>query len=178
MIGYTLWFTGLSGSGKSTIANNLKEELNKKSIQAVLLDGDIVRKHVSYDAGYTKEDRDTHIKRVAGISHIINISGIMTIACVISPTKSIRTYARNLIKNFIEVYVDCPIDVCKSRDVKGLYQQVDDGIITEFVGITIPYDVPNNPEIIVKTDKETIDESVSKIVEYLNKSFFVSYTDI
>ena len=167
MIAYTLWFTGLSGSGKSTIANKLKEELNKRAIQVVLLDGDVVRKYISYDVGYTKEDRDTHIKRVVGASHITNMNGIMAIACVISPTKTIRTYARSLIKNFIEVYVECPISICKSRDVKGLYKQVDDGSITEFVGITVPYDIPETPDIVVKTNEETIDESVSKIIKYL-----------
>jgi len=170
MKGHTVWLTGLSGSGKTTIANNLVKILRKKNIPVVLLDGDVVRKTLSYDLGYTKEERDKHITRVGDVSHLININGVFTIVSVISPTRNIRRYARYLNQDFVEVYVKCPLSVCEKRDVKGYYKQVRAGKIKEFVGINIIYEKPENPEIILETDTETVEESVDKIVKYLEKN--------
>ena len=167
MDGLTIWFTGLSGSGKTTIADELVERLRNEEKGAVLLDGDIVRKTLSADLGYTKEDRDKHITRIAHVCALITENGIPNIACVISPTKKIRDYARLAITNFIEVYVHCPIEICEQRDVKGHYERVRKGEIKDFVGITIPYEEPSNPEIIVSTDKMAVSECVDKIMNFL-----------
>lgn len=166
---YTIWFTGLSGSGKTTIANELVKRLRKRNIPVVLLDGDIVRKTLSRDLGYTKEDRDKHITRVADNCHLINENGISCLACVISPTRKIRKYARDLTNNFIEVYIKCNLDVCEKRDVKGYYKQARDGEIKDFVGINIPYEAPQAPEITIETDTETLSESVNKLLKYLEE---------
>lgn len=170
MKGYAIWFTGISGSGKTTIADDLVKIFHKRNIPVVLLDGDIVRKTLSHDLGYSKEERDKHITRVADVCHLINLNGILTIACVLSPTRKIRRYARKLINNFIEVYIKCPYDVCEQRDVRGYYKQVRDGEIKDFVGYNIPYEEPEKPEIILETDKETVKESVNKIISYLEEN--------
>jgi len=138
----------------------------------VLIDGDIARKTVSRDLGYTKEERDRHISRVADICYLINQSNVNAIACVISPTKEIREYARNNIENFIEVYIKCPLDICKDRDVKGHYKRVAEGEIKEFVGITIPYEEPQSPEITIETDKKNVDEGVEEILRYVEAEGF------
>ena len=169
MKGTTIWFTGLSGSGKTTIANELVKKLRSKDISVVLLDGDIVRKTISRDCGYTKEERDKHITRVADICNIITLNGVLNIACVVSPTREIRRYARDYIKSFVEVYVKCPISVCKERDPKGHYKKVESGEIKDFVGINVPYDEPENPEVVIETDKLNLEESVGKLLSYLEK---------
>lgn len=169
MKGYTIWFTGLSSSGKTTIANALVKKLHANNIPVILLDGDIVRKTLSRDLGYTKDERDKHITRVADVCHLITSNGVLNIACVVSPTKKIRSYARNLIKNFVEVYIKCPISVCEKRDAKGYYKKVKSGEIKDFVGINIKYEEPKSPEIILDTEKETIEESTDKLYEYLTK---------
>ena len=169
MTGYTIWFTGISGSGKTTIADKLVSVLHERNIPVVLLDGDIVRKTLSHDLGYSKEDRDKHITRVADVCHLITINGIIAIACVLSPTRKIRRYARKLIKNFIEIYIKCPFEICEKRDVKGYYKQVRDGKIKDFVGYNIPYEEPEHPEIIVETDTLSVEESVGTIISYLEE---------
>ena len=165
--GFTLWFTGLSGSGKSTIAEGLARKLRMIDISVVLLDGDEVRKTLSSDLGYTKEERDFHITRVANVSYLITKNDVICIACVISPTKKIRDFARKTINNFIEVYTKCPISVCMKRDVKGHYQKVKNGEIKDFVGINVPYEEPEKPEIILDTDKESVNESIDRLLQYL-----------
>jgi len=167
MKGATIWFTGLSSSGKTTIANVLVKKLHANNIPVILLDGDIVRKTLSRDLGYTKDERDKHITRVADVCHLITSNGVLNIACVVSPTEKIRTYARNLIKDFIEVYIKCSISVCKKRDVKGHYKKAESGEIKDFVGINIKYEEPKSPEITLDTEKETINESVNKLYKYL-----------
>lgn len=164
MEGYTIWFTGLSGSGKTTIANKLSDALRKRGISLVVLDGDAVRKTLSNDLGYTKEERDKHIMRVAHVCELITKNGVLNIACVISPTKKIRDYARSLIGNFIEVYTQCPIKVCEERDVKGHYAKARSGEIKHFVGINVPYEEPINPEIVLETDKKNVDECVRELI--------------
>jgi len=167
MKGYTIWFTGLSGSGKTTIANELVKKLREEKIPVVLLDGDIVRKTLSRDVGYTGEERDKHITRVADVSYLVSSNGVLCIACVVSPTRKIRKYARDLIEKFVEVYTKCPLSVCEKRDVQGHYKKVRSGEIKEFVGINIKYEEPKSPELTLYTDKESIDESVSKLYNYI-----------
>jgi adenylyl-sulfate kinase len=164
---FTLWFTGLSGSGKSTIANKIVEIMRNEGMPVVLVDGDEVRKSISKELGYTKEERDKHVTRMADICYLINKSGVSCVASVISPTRSIRRYARSIIKNFIEIYVKCDIETCKKRDAKGLYKKVETGEIKDFVGINIPYEEPKNPEIIVDTTKMSFDECVDLILRVI-----------
>jgi len=168
MNGYTLWFTGLSGAGKTTIAKQLAKELRKHR-EVFVLDGDDARKFISYDLGHTKYDRDKHITRMAGVCYITTQNNILTIASVISPTQKIRKYARNLIGNFIEIYIDCPLDVCEDRDVKGLYAKAREDEEMKMVGINVPYQPPNKPEIHIHTDTESVNQSVQKILKYLKK---------
>lgn len=164
---YVLWFTGLSGSGKTTIANLLVELLREKGNSVVLLDGDTVRETLSRDLGYTKTQRNKHIKRVANVCYLISKSEVMSVACVISPSKKIRKFARNLIgDNFIEIFIKCPINVCAKRDVKGHYEKAKKGEI-DFVGFNVPYEEPENPEIVIETNKETVIQAVEKIMNFL-----------
>jgi len=167
---YVIWFTGLSGSGKSTIARFLATELRKRDKPFLLLDGDEVRKTLSIDLGYKKYDRNKHITRVACVCYLASANKILSIACVISPARRIRRYAKQLVgKYFIEVYVKCPSDVCKERDVKGHWGKAEKGIIKDFVGMNIPYEKPVYPDIVLETDKETVTESVNKLIKYLEK---------
>ena len=163
----TIWFTGLSGAGKSTIAELLVEQLRKESIQVALLDGDIVRKTISKDLGYTKEDRDKHITRVADICALLTSDHILSIACVISPTKAIREYARNQIKKFVEVYIKCPIEICEERDVKGHYKKFRSGEIKDFVGLNVPYEAPEQPEITIDTHNTTPQQAAEQLRQAL-----------
>ncbi len=159
MQGLTLWFTGLSGSGKSTIANLLRKKLTEEEIPCVVLDGDEVRKTLSRGLGYSKEDRDKNITRIADLCKLLSGQGILTVACVISPTEKVRAYAREQNKNFLEVYVKCSLEVCEQRDPKGHYQRVRKSQLKEdFVGLTVPYEEPKNPEIILDTSKHSAED--------------------
>ena len=133
----------------------------------VVLDGDIVRQTLSKDLGYTKEERDKHITRVVHACELITKNSVLNVACVISPTKEVRDYARSLIGNFVEVYVKCPIEVCEKRDVKGHYAKARSGEIEHFVGINVPYEEPESAELVLETDKEDVEESVSKLISEL-----------
>lgn len=168
MKGHTIWFTGLSGSGKTTIANELAKHIRERR-EVVVVDGDDARKWISYDLGYSKYARDKHIARVAGVCYILTSNDVMNIGCVISPTKKVRRYARSLIKQFSEIYIDCPLEICEQRDVKGHYKKVREGTIKQFVGFNVPYQIPEHPELVVHTNKELIKESVEKIILYLEK---------
>jgi len=163
-----LWLTGLSGSGKTTIALALKEELKNSGYNVEYLDGDIVRKSFTKDLGFSKEDRDENIRRVSYVaSYLSSKENTIVICAFISPYKDARNKARNLIDDFIEVYVDCPLDVCEKRDIKGLYKKARAGLIKDFTGIDDPYEAPENPEIVVNTSKSTLDECVEKMMLYL-----------
>ena len=166
MNGHTLWFTGLSGSGKTTIARSVVKKIKEP---VVIVDGDEVRKGVSRDLGYIKEDRDKHITRVADICKIITDNGVLNIASVVSPTIVIRTYARNTIRNFSEIYVKCPLNECISRDVKGYYGQYAKGDIKDFVGMNIPYEEPLNPEMVLDTYANTVSQCTTKLLDYLER---------
>lgn len=168
--GFTLWFTGLSGSGKSTLAEMIMLELQKRNRKVEILDGDVVRTNLSKGLGFSKEDRDTNIKRIGYVCHLLSRNGVVAISAAISPYRSIRDHNRQLIENFVEVYVRCSIEELTRRDVKGLYKKALAGEIKNFTGISDPYEAPESPEILVDSEKETKEESVSKILEYLEKN--------
>jgi adenylylsulfate kinase len=172
--GFTLWFTGLSGSGKSTISERVALKLQKMGLPVEILDGDIVRTHLSKGLGFSQEDRDENIKRVGFVCQLLTRNGVPNIASVISPYRAARDYNRQKIKNFVEVYVACPVEVCVQRDVKGLYQKAMAGEIKHFTGVDDPYEEPLNPEIICHTDKESIEESVEKVVKKLQELGYLS----
>ncbi len=167
--GFTIWFTGLSGAGKSTLSEAIEERLKARGRNVEILDGDIVRTHLSKGLGFSKEDRDTNIKRIAFVCGLLTRNGVACISAAISPYRETRTWARDHIGNFIEVFVKCPIDVCRQRDVKGLYKLADEGKIKGFTGVDDPYEEPEHPELVVETDKETIQESVARIFAKLEE---------
>src|SRR5215831_1893295 len=165
--GFTIWFTGLSGAGKSTLSEIIERRLKEYGRNVEILDGDIVRTHLSKGLGFSREDRDTNIKRIAFVCSLLTRNGVICISAAISPYREARAWARQEIGNFVEVYVKCPIEVCRERDVKGLYKLVDEGKITGFTGVDDPYEEPEHQELIVETDKETVKESVERIMNTL-----------
>jgi len=167
--GFTIWFTGLSGAGKSTLSEALEERLKARERNVEILDGDIVRTHLSKGLGFSREDRDTNIKRIAFVCSLLTRNGVICISAAIAPYRQARQWARQEIGNFVEVYVKCPIAVCRQRDVKGLYKLVDEGKIKGFTGVDDPYEEPEHPELVVETDKETIEESVGRIFAKLEE---------
>jgi len=166
--GFTLWFTGLPCSGKSAVADSVAEILKEKGLKVERLDGDIVRQSLTRDLGFSKKDRDENIRRVTFVAKLLTRNGVAVLTSFISPYRKIRDEAREKIGNFIEVYAKCPLDVCMERDLKGMYKKAIKGEIKEFTGISDPYEEPLNPEILLETDKETLDESASKVVQKLN----------
>ncbi len=169
MNGFTVWFTGLPSSGKSTLAKVLRDEIEKKNRHVEILDGDEVRLRLSKGLGFSKEDRDENIRRISYVAKIITRCGAVALTCAISPYKSIRQEAREEIQDFIEVFVDCELEQCIKRDLKGLYKKALSGEIKNFTGISDPYEKPDSPEIIVNTSSETIEQSLKKIVSGLTK---------
>jgi len=169
MKGFTVWFTGLPSSGKSTLARMLEKVLNDMDFHVEVLDGDEIRLRLSKGLGFSKEDRDENIRRISYVANIVTRCGSIAITCAISPYREIRNEARKEIGRFIEVYVKCPLEECIKRDLKGLYKKALDGEIKNFTGISDPYEEPLNPEIIVETDKESHEESVNKIMKCLNR---------
>lgn len=160
-----LWLTGLSGSGKSTIAQHLERKMYNKGFFAQVLDGDNIRSGINNNLGFSVEDRQENIRRIAEIAKLFLQSGIITINSFISPTISIRKMAEDIIgkENFIEIYINAPLEICEARDVKGLYQKARDGIITGFTGIDSPYEAPIHPYLEIKTDQLSIEQAVEKI---------------
>lgn len=165
--GFTIWFTGLSGAGKSTLSHAIEQRLKHHGRNVEILDGDTVRTHLSHGLGFSREDRDTNIKRIAFVCSLLTRNGVACISAAISPYREARAWARQEIGHFVEVYVKCPLHVCRQRDVKGLYRLVDEGKITHFTGVDDPYEAPEHPELVIETDKETIEESVQRIVARL-----------
>src|SRR5215472_18870252 len=161
--GVTIWFTGLPSSGKTTLAQAVEQRLRARGRNVEVLDGDIVRTHLSKGLGFSREDRDTNIKRIAFVCSLLTRNDVICISAAISPYREAREWARNEIGNFVEVYLKCPIDVCRQRDVKGLYKLVDEGKIKGFTGVDDPYEEPDYPELVIETAKETIEESVRHI---------------
>ncbi len=168
MKGFTLWFTGLSGSGKSTLAELVAAELKRRGLTRLeILDGDVVRTNLSKGLGFSKEDRDINIRRIGFVCHILTRNDAVAIAAAISPYKAIRDENRALIKRFIEIYCECPLDTLVERDTKGLYKKALAGEIKGFTGIDDPYEAPENPEITIHSGKESQDESLQKILRTL-----------
>lgn len=170
-----LWFTGLSGSGKSTLAHKVEELLFEMGIRTYVLDGDNIRMGLNKNLGFSKEDREENIRRISEVAKLFVDAGLIVLTAFISPYRKDREMARNLVEKdeFIEIYVKCPLDVCEKRDVKGLYEKARQGIIKNFTGIDDPYEEPLSPEIIIETDKLTLEESAKKIIDYLkNNGYF------
>ncbi|MCD6553396.1 MAG: adenylyl-sulfate kinase [Anaerolineae bacterium] len=165
--GFTLWFTGLSGSGKTTLAKAVEQALRKRGLKVERLDGDIVRRSLTRDLGFSKEDRDKNIERVTFVAKLLTRNGVATLCSFISPYREVRARSRAEIGNFVEVYCECPLETCIERDVKGLYKKAINGEIENFTGISDPYEPPENPEIVVHTGSETVEESTAIILRRL-----------
>ena len=176
--GFTLWFTGLSGAGKSTLARVVEQRLKALDRNVEVLDGDIVRTHLSKGLGFSREDRDTNIKRIAFVCNLLARNGVVSIAAAISPYREAREWARKEIGNFVEVYVCCPLQVCRERDVKGLYRLVDEGKLKGFTGVDDPYEEPEQPDLLIETDKESIEESVARIFVKLEELGYLSPEEV
>ncbi|MDZ8189320.1 MAG: adenylyl-sulfate kinase [Nostoc sp. ChiSLP02] len=167
--GFTCWLTGLSGAGKSTLGIEITKALEKLSLACEYLDGDAIRTNLSKGLGFSREDRNTNVARVGFVCGLLNKHGINTVVALISPYRDGREHLKLQIPNFIEIFVDTPLEVCIARDVKGLYKKALAGEIPEFTGISSLYEPPLNPDIILKTDKETVNECVEKVLNYLQE---------
>jgi len=166
--GFTLWFTGLSGSGKSTLAQYLTPKLIGLGKKVEVLDGDEVRENLSKGLGFSKEDRDTNIRRIGYVANMLSRNGVVAISAAISPYSAVRDEVRKGCRAaFVEVYVECPLEVVEERDTKGLYKKARQGIIKNFTGISDPYEAPAKPEVTVNTSEESIEQSAEKILAYL-----------
>ncbi|AOW21159.1 adenylyl-sulfate kinase [Urechidicola croceus] len=166
---FLMWFTGLSGSGKSTIANVVEQELYKKGIKTYTLDGDNIRKGINNDLSFSPEDRTENIRRIAEIAHLMVDAGLVVLAAFVSPYKKDRDNIRSIVKdvNFVEIYINTSAEECERRDVKGLYKKARAGEIKNMTGISAPYEAPENPDIEINTEKETVEEAVYKIIEFI-----------
>jgi adenylyl-sulfate kinase len=168
--GFVIWFTGLSGSGKTTLAKEVERELRARGVRYVQrLDGDVVRQDLTRDLGFSKEDRDENIRRVTFVAELLSKNGVATTCAFISPYRAARQTARRRCHNFVEVYVQCPLDVLIQRDPKGLYKKALAGEIKGFTGIDDPYETPEHPEIVVHTDQETVEESTLRLLTLLEE---------
>ncbi|MCD6470110.1 adenylyl-sulfate kinase [Candidatus Bathyarchaeota archaeon] len=169
--GFVVWLTGLPASGKTTVARKLKEYLQSRGLRVELLDGDEVRRWLSPEAGFSREDRERHLRRVAYVSKLLARNGVAVLASFVSPYRSVRRQARKLIEDeglkFIEVYVKCSLEECIRRDPKGLYRRALNGEIRDMTGIQDPYEEPLNPEVIIDTENEKADECAKKVIEKL-----------
>jgi adenylylsulfate kinase len=165
--GVTVWFTGLSGSGKSTITQALAKKLRDGGYPIEILDGDIVRTNLTKGLGFSREDRDENIRRIGFVSHLLTRNGVIVLVSAISPYREVRDEVRDRIGDFIEVHVSAPLDVCEQRDVKGLYKRARAGEIKGFTGIDDPYEAPLTPEVECQTHLETLEESVAKVMSAL-----------
>jgi adenylylsulfate kinase len=172
--GFTVWFTGLPCCGKTTIANHVSELLKHDGYPVEQLDGDIVRQGLTNDLGFSKEDRDENIRRVTFVAKMLTRNNVIVLASFVSPYREQRRNARTMIGRFVEVYVRCPLEICKKRDVKGMYQKALEGKIRHFTGVDDPYEAPEHPELTVDSDKESVDESAGKVMETLKKLGYIT----
>ena len=161
--GVTLWFTGLSGAGKTTITQALEKKLRESNYGIEVLDGDVVRTNLTKGLGFSKADRDENIRRIGFVSHLLTRHGVIVLVSAISPYRDIRGEVRQKIGDFVEIFVNAPLAVCEGRDVKGLYEKARKGEIKGFTGIDDPYEEPLNPEVECRTDLESLEESVAKV---------------
>jgi len=175
--GVTVWFTGLPCSGKTAVADRVAEILRTRGYRVERLDGDIVRQSLTRDLGYSREDRNENIRRVTFVAKLLTRNGVIVLTSFISPYRDIRAYARQEIGEFVEVYTKCPLEVCIQRDVKGMYQKALRGEIKEFTGISDPYEEPLNPELVLETDKESLEESVDKVLAKLKELGYIDNSE-
>lgn len=173
--GFTIWFTGMSGAGKSTISHLLEQRLRSSGAKVEVLDGDIVRTHLSRGLGFSKEDRDENIRRIGFVCELLSRNGVIAIAAAISPYRAVREELRGRIPNFVEVYVQCPLEVLADRDVKGLYKKALAGEVAQFTGISDPYEPPLAPEITVDSSTETPEQSLERIWAALENLGLISF---
>ena len=171
--GFTLWFTGLSGAGKTTVAVAVEKELRARGLKVERLDGDTVRQSLTRDLGFSKEDRDKNIERVTFVAKLLSRNGVGVLAAFISPYLETRAMVRRETTNFIEVFVNAPLEVCAQRDVKGMYAKAFRGEIANFTGVNDPYEEPLDPEIMLNTHLETVEESVARCLAYLETHGYV-----
>jgi adenylyl-sulfate kinase len=171
--GFTLWFTGLPCSGKSTIADAVAEELRCRGLKVERLDGDIIRKHLWKELGFSREDREENIRRVTYLAKMLTRNGVVVLTSFISPYRAMRESARKEIGDFLEVYVKCPVEVCMQRDVKGMYKRALAGEIPQFTGVSDPYEEPTNPDILLESDRLSPQESVREVMEKLKAVAYI-----
>lgn len=171
--GFTAWFTGLPCCGKTTVADKVAEILKEKGYRVERLDGDIIRKSLTSDLGFSKEDRDENIKRVTFVAKLLTRNDVAVLTTFVSPYRERRNKSRQEIGDFVEIYVRCPVEICMKRDIKGLYKKALAGEIKDFTGVNDPYEEPENPELILDTDKETIEESVEKVLKKLEELGYI-----
>lgn len=172
--GFTLWFTGLSGAGKSTVANLLVERLKKSGAKVEVLDGDVVRTNLSKGLGFSKQDRDENIRRIGFVCNLLSRNGVAAVAAAISPYAAIRSEVRAASENFVEVYVECPLDTLVERDPKGLYKKALAGEIANFTGVSDPYEPPENPEVRFDSSACSAEEAADKVWSYLLENGLLS----
>ncbi len=171
--GVTVWFTGMSGAGKTALAVVLERELLRRGLKVERLDGDIVRQSLTRDLGFSKEDRDTNIERVTFVAKLLTRNGVAVLCSFISPYRAVRAKVKEEVGNFVEVYCHAPLEVLIERDVKGMYKKAIAGEIKHFTGISDPYEVPEKPEVTINSGVETIEESLSKILRKLEELGYV-----
>ncbi len=172
--GFTIWFTGLPCSGKSTISEILAETIRAERGMVEILDGDVIRTNLSKGLGFSREDRETNLKRIAFVCTLLTRNGVPNVAAAISPFQNVREYARESIGRYVEVYTRCSLEACIERDVKGMYKKALAGEIKGFTGVDDPFDEPENPEVICDTDRETPAESAAKIIQHLREAGYLA----
>ena len=176
--GFTLWFTGLSGSGKSTLTGLLDAEFRRRGYKVEVLDGDIVRTNLSKGLSFSKEDRDVNIRRIGFVCDLLSRNGVIALSAAISPYEKVRQECRRLVEShgaaFVEVYTKCSLDELVRRDVKGLYKRALSGEIQNFTGVTDPYEEPKRPDILVESDSEKVEDSLAKIIKFLEERELIS----
>lgn len=165
--GVTVWFTGLPCSGKTTVSQVVARKLRDAGLNVEVLDGDVIRTNLSKGLGFSKEDRDTNVRRVGFVCNLLSRNGTVAIAAVVSPYRHIRQELKDGIERFVEVYVNCPVEECQRRDVKGMYAKAMRGEITSFTGVDDPYEAPENPDVELKTLGEDVDESAARVIAVL-----------
>ena len=175
--GFTLWMTGLSGAGKTTIAKILVKELQDRGLKIERLDGDVVRQSLARDLGFSKEDRDKNIERVTFVAKLLSRNGVGVVCSFISPYQATRDMVRSETTNFIEVFIHAPLEVCADRDVKGMYAKAFAGEIKNFTGVSDPYEEPANAEIVIRTHEEEPEESAARLIAYLEEHNYIPVTE-
>jgi adenylyl-sulfate kinase len=173
--GFTLWFTGLSGAGKSTISGIIEKRLREAGARIEVLDGDVVRENLSKGLGFSKEDRDINIRRIGFVCELLSRNGVIAMVAAISPYRAVREEIRSGIANFVEVYVECPLEVVAGRDVKGLYKKAIAGEIPQFTGVSDPYEPPLHPEVVVHSDRESPEESANRVWAKLEELGLIAF---